>query len=60
MLNFFLKASYVNMILSILFIHTVIQFSNAADNDPPEEEVYESCTSKEDPSSVWKHPKCQV
>ena len=54
MLNFFLKASYVNMILSALLILTVIQLTNAANNNPPKEEVYESCTSKED------HPKCQV
>ena len=65
MLNFFLKASYVNMILSafqlsLLFIITVIQYGNAANNTPPKQEVYESCTRKEDPSSILKHPKCLV
>ena len=62
MLDIFPKLSHVNMILSTLFILlTVIQFSNATKDNPPKEEVlYESCTRKEDPSSILKHPKCLV
>ena len=48
------------MILSALLILTVIQLTNAANDNPPKEEVYESCTRKEDPSSILKHPKCLV
>ena len=61
MLDIFPKLSHVNMILSTLFILTVIQFSNATKDNPPKEEVlYESCTRKEDPSSILKHPKSLV
>ena len=60
MLDIFPKLSHVNMILSTLFILTVIQFSNATKDNPPKEEVYESCTRKKDPSSILKHPKCLV
>ena len=62
MLDIFPKLSHVNMILSTSFILlTVIQFSNATKDNPPKEEVlYESCTRKEDPSSILKHPKCVV
>ena len=61
MLDIFPKLSHVNMILSTLFILTVIQFSNATKDNPPKEKVlYESCTRKEDPSSILKHPKCVV
>ena len=57
MLDIFPKLSHVNMI----FILTVIQFSNATKDNPTKEEVlYESCTRKEDPSSILKHPKCVV
>ena len=41
--------------LSLLFLITVIQFGNAANNTPPKQEVYESCTRKEQ-----EHPKCKV
>ena len=61
MLDIFPKLSHVNMIMSTLFILTVIQFSNATKDNPPKEKVlYESCTRKEDPSSILKHPKCLV
>ena len=62
MLDIFLKVSHVNMILStLLMLKVVIQFSNATKDNPPKEEVlYESCTRKEDPSSILKHPKCVV
>ena len=61
MLDIFPKLSHVNMILSTLFTLTVIQFSNATKDNPPKEKVlYESCTRKEDPSSILKHPKCVV
>ena len=41
--------------LSLLFIITVIRSGNAENSNPPKQEVYESCTRKEQ-----EHPKCKV